>query len=85
VDVLFRSAARYAGKKAIGIIMTVMGDDGSRGMAVMKEAGSFNIAQDEKSCVVYGMPQEAVKRNAVDLILPLDQIARTMLMKITGR
>ncbi len=85
VDVLFRSAARYAGKNAIGIIMTGMGDDGSRGMAEMKEAGSFNIAQDEKSCVVYGMPQEAVKRNAVDLILPLDQIARTMLMKITGR
>ncbi len=85
VDVLFRSAARYAGKNAIGIIMTGMGDDGARGMLEMKEAGSYNIAQDEKSCVVYGMPQEAVKRDAVHQILPLEQIAKTMLVRISGR
>ncbi len=79
VDVLFRSAARYAGKNAVGIIMTGMGDDGARGMLEMKEAGAYNIAQDEQSCVVYGMPNEAVKRNAVDKILPLSGIAGHML------
>ena len=75
VDVLFRSTAQYAGSSAIGIIMTGMGDDGAKGMAEMKEAGAFTIAQDEKSCVVFGMPKEAIKLNAVDKILPLDQIA----------
>lgn len=75
VDVLFRSTAQAAGSNAVGIIMTGMGDDGARGMLEMKEAGAFTIAQDEKSCVVFGMPKEAIKRNAVDKILPLDQIA----------
>jgi len=75
VDVLFRSTAQYAGSNAIGIIMTGMGDDGARGMAEMKEAGALTIAQDEKSCVVFGMPKEAIKRDAVDKILPLDQIS----------
>jgi two-component system, chemotaxis family, protein-glutamate methylesterase/glutaminase len=75
VDVLFRSTAQYAGSNAIGIIMTGMGDDGAKGMAEMKEAGAFTIAQDEKSCVVFGMPKEAIKLNAVDKILPLDQIS----------
>lgn len=75
VDVLFRSAARYAGKNAVGIIMTGMGDDGAKGMLEMKEAGSYNIAQDEASCVVFGMPNEAIKLGGVDKILPLDQIA----------
>jgi two-component system chemotaxis response regulator CheB len=75
VDVLFRSTAQFAGSNAMGIIMTGMGDDGARGMLEMKEAGAYTIAQDEKSCVVFGMPKEAIKRNAVDKILPLDQIA----------
>ena len=75
VDVLFRSTAKYAGKNAIGIIMTGMGDDGARGLLEMKEAGAFTIAQDEKSCVVFGMPNEAIKLNATNKILPLDQIA----------
>jgi two-component system chemotaxis response regulator CheB len=75
VDVLFRSTAQYAGANAIGIIMTGMGDDGARGIAEMKEAGALTIAQDEKSCVVFGMPKEAIKRNAIDKILPLEQIA----------
>jgi two-component system, chemotaxis family, protein-glutamate methylesterase/glutaminase len=79
VDVLFRSAARYAGKNAIGVIMTGMGDDGARGMSEMKAAGAYNIAQDEKSCVVFGMPNEAIKRNAVDQIVPLEHIAAEML------
>ncbi len=75
VDVLFRSTARYAGKNAIGIIMTGMGGDGAKGLLEMKEAGAYTIAQDEKSCVVFGMPNEAIKLNAVHKILPLEQIA----------
>lgn len=75
VDVLFRSTARYAGKNAIGVIMTGMGDDGAKGLLEMKEAGAYTIAQDEKSCIVFGMPNEAIKLGAADKILPLDQIA----------
>ncbi|MFZ5563235.1 MAG: protein-glutamate methylesterase/protein-glutamine glutaminase [Thermodesulfobacteriota bacterium] len=75
VDVLFRSAARYAGANAIGVIMTGMGDDGARGMAEMHETGACTIAQDEASCVVYGMPGEAVKHGGVDRVLPLADIA----------
>ncbi len=79
VDVLFRSAARYAGSNALGIIMTGMGDDGAKGMLELKQAGAFTIAQDEKSSVVFGMPNEAIKLNAVDKILPLELIAPNML------
>jgi two-component system chemotaxis response regulator CheB len=75
VDVLFRSAARYAGKNAVGVIMTGMGDDGARGMLEMKEAGAVTIAQDEESCVVFGMPKEAIKLNGVSEVLPLEAIA----------
>lgn len=75
VDVLFNSAARYAGKNSIGIIMTGMGADGAKGLLNMKEAGAHTIAQDEKSCIVFGMPKEAIRLNAADKILPLDQIA----------
>jgi two-component system, chemotaxis family, protein-glutamate methylesterase/glutaminase len=62
VDVLFRSAARYAGQNAVGVILTGMGDDGARGMLEMKQAGAMTIAQDEATCVVFGMPKEAIKR-----------------------
>jgi len=79
VDVLFRSASRFVGKNAVGIIMTGMGDDGARGMKEMKEIGAYNIAQDEKSCVVFGMPNEAIKRGGVDLVVPLEQIAAAAL------
>ena len=79
VDVLFRSAARYAGKNAIGVIMTGMGDDGAKGMKEMHDAGAYNIAQDEATCIVYGMPCEAVKAGAVDKIVPLQNIAGEML------
>lgn len=75
VDVLFRSAARFAGANAVGIIMTGMGDDGATGMAEMKGAGAATIAQDEASCVVFGMPKEAIARGAVHRILPLDHLA----------
>jgi two-component system chemotaxis response regulator CheB len=75
VDVLFRSAARYGGRNVMGVIMTGMGDDGARGMLEMKQAGAFNIAQDEASCVVFGMPAEAIKTGAVDRVMPLSAIA----------
>jgi two-component system, chemotaxis family, protein-glutamate methylesterase/glutaminase len=81
VDVLFRSAARYAGRNALGVIMTGMGDDGARGMLEMKECGAYNIAQDEESCIVFGMPNEAIKRGAVDTVCPLDAIANMVLKK----
>jgi len=81
VDVLFRSAARYAGKNALGVIMTGMGDDGAKGMLELKQAGAYTFAQDESSCVVFGMPKEAIKLDAVDSILPLDEIADAILKK----
>jgi two-component system, chemotaxis family, protein-glutamate methylesterase/glutaminase len=79
VDVLFRSAARYAGKNAVAVIMTGMGDDGAKGMFELKEAGAFTIAQDEKTCIVFGMPHEAIKLGGIDKILPLENIAGTVL------
>jgi len=79
VDVLFRSAARYAGKNAVGVIMTGMGDDGAKGLLEMKEAGAHTIAQDEATSVVFGMPNEAIKLNAADKILPLESIAKAVI------
>ncbi len=76
VDVLFRSAARYSGKNTVGVIMTGMGDDGAKGMKEMKDAGAINIAQDEATSVVFGMPNEAIKSGGVDMIRPLEAIAR---------
>jgi two-component system, chemotaxis family, protein-glutamate methylesterase/glutaminase len=75
VDVLFRSVAKFAGANALGIIMTGMGDDGARGLKEMHDAGARTIAQDEASCVVFGMPKEAIKLGAVDQVMALDQIA----------
>ncbi|MBK5967155.1 chemotaxis response regulator protein-glutamate methylesterase [Thiocystis minor] len=74
VDVLFRSTAQSAGPNAVGIIMTGMGDDGARGMLEMHEAGAFTVAQDELTCIVYGMPKEAVKLGAVDAVVGLPRI-----------
>lgn len=79
VDVLFRSIAQSAGPNAMGIMLTGMGADGAQGMLEMKQAGAFTVAQDEKTSVVWGMPGAAVKLNAVDKILPLDQVAREIL------
>jgi len=81
VDVLFRSAAYCAGSNAVGVIMTGMGDDGARGMGELKETGAFNIAQDENSSVVYGMPKEALKYAPDAIVLPLDKIAPYILSK----
>jgi len=78
VDVLFRSVARCAGANALGIIMTGMGDDGAAGLLEMRNAGARTIAQDEESCVVFGMPKEAIKRGGVERTLPLGALAREM-------
>lgn len=75
VDVLFKSTARYAGANAIGVILTGMGADGAEGLLEMKKAGAGTIAQDEKTCVVFGMPKEAIKLGAADKVMPLEQIA----------
>ena len=74
VDVLFHSVARHAGPNAIGVILTGMGRDGAKGMKAMHDAGAINIAQDESSCVVFGMPREAIALGAVDHVLPLKNI-----------
>jgi two-component system chemotaxis response regulator CheB len=82
VDVLFRSTARYAGSNAVGLIMTGMGDDGARGMLEMKQAGACNFAQNEETCIVFGMPNEAIKHGAVDKVLPLEECAKAVLKAV---
>lgn len=84
VDVLFRSVAQSAGRNALGIIMTGMGDDGARGLKELHGAGARTLAQDEETCVVYGMPKEAVKLGAVDRILPLGDIHAEILRALQG-
>jgi two-component system chemotaxis response regulator CheB len=79
--VLFRSAAQAAGAGAIGVLMTGMGDDGARGLLEMKEAGAATLAQDEASCVVFGMPREAIARGAVDEVVPLDRLPAAILKR----
>ena len=79
VDVLFRSAAECGRADVLGILLTGMGDDGARGMKVLHDGGARTIAQNEETCVVFGMPMEAIKLQAVDEILPLDQVARAIL------
>jgi two-component system chemotaxis response regulator CheB len=75
VDVFFRSTARYTGKNATHIIMTGMGDDGAKGLLAMKQTGAKTIAHDEESCVVFGMPQVAIKMGAVNEIIPVSELA----------
>jgi len=84
VDVLFSSCARSMGKNALGVLLTGMGADGARGMLEMKQAAAFNIAQDESTSVVFGMPREAILLNAVDQVLPLDQIPGALLQRLAG-
>lgn len=79
VDVMFASVARYDGANAVGVILTGMGGDGAKAMLEMKQAGASTIAQDEASCVVFGMPKEAIKLGGVDKVLPLSDIAAAML------
>ncbi|MCD1646497.1 protein-glutamate methylesterase/protein-glutamine glutaminase [Marinobacter adhaerens] len=85
VDVLFRSVAKAAGQNSTGIIMTGMGDDGARGMKIMKECGAVTVAQDEASCVVFGMPKEAIKLGAVDIVTPLKQIPELVMRRTPGK
>ncbi|HEY0971595.1 MAG TPA: chemotaxis protein CheB, partial [Gemmatimonadales bacterium] len=75
VDVLFQSVARAAGPNAVGVILTGMGADGAKGLLAMREAGAPTFAQDEASCVVFGMPKEAIKLGAAQTVLPLDEMA----------
>jgi two-component system chemotaxis response regulator CheB len=82
VEVLFHSAAKVVGPNAIGIMLTGMGADGAKAMKVMKDAGSYNYVQDEASCVVFGMPREAINAGAADEVLPLSQIAGKMLERL---
>jgi two-component system chemotaxis response regulator CheB len=82
VDVLFRSVARCAGSNSIGVIMTGMGDDGAEGLEEMHNAGAATIAQNEASCVVFGMPKEAIARGAVDTIAPLPMLSSIILRKV---
>ena len=84
VDVLFRSVAKCAGANALGVIMTGMGDDGAAGLLEMRNAGARTVAQDEASCVVYGMPKEAVKRGGVEKSIPLGAIAREIMAQSSG-
>jgi two-component system chemotaxis response regulator CheB len=79
VDVLFRSAARAAGRDAVGVILTGMGSDGADGMAELEAAGAHTIAQDEATSVVFGMPREAIARGCVHEVLPLERIADAVL------
>jgi two-component system chemotaxis response regulator CheB len=85
VDVLFRSVAKHAGANALGIIMTGMGDDGAAGLLEMRKAGARTVAQDEDSCVVYGMPREAVRRGGVEKSVPLKAIDREILQQLAAR
>ncbi|MBA4397956.1 MAG: chemotaxis response regulator protein-glutamate methylesterase, partial [Syntrophus sp. (in: bacteria)] len=82
VDILFKSTAKYAGANAIGVILTGMGADGAQGLLEMKNAGADTIAQDENSCVVFGMPKEAIKMGAADKVLPLDRIPMEMMRMV---
>ncbi len=85
VEVLFDSVAKYAGRNAIGVMLTGMGNDGATGMLHMKEAGSYNIAQDEQSCVVFGMPKEAIKAGGVDKIMSLEDIPNELVLQLNKK
>ena len=78
MEVLFRSAAQAAGPAAAGVIMTGMGDDGAGGLLEMREAGALTIAQNEATCIVFGMPREAIRRGAARYVVPLESIAHTI-------
>jgi len=82
VDILFKSTAKYAGPNSIGVILTGMGADGAEGLLEMKQAGAKTIAQDEKTCVVFGMPKEAIKLGAADRVVPLGQVAQEILRAV---
>ena len=81
--VLFESAARVVGRNALGVMLTGMGADGARAMRAMRDAGAYNLCQDEATCVVFGMPKEAIKLGGVDKVLPLHDIAGAILAHVS--
>ncbi|HTP27222.1 MAG TPA: chemotaxis protein CheB, partial [Anaeromyxobacteraceae bacterium] len=85
VDVMFRSVAQVAGRNAVGVILTGMGGDGAKGLLEMKEAGARTLAQDEASCVVFGMPKVAIDLGAVDKVVPLDAMAVEILNAVEAQ
>jgi two-component system chemotaxis response regulator CheB len=85
VEVLFKSAATVVGIYAFGVMLTGMGDDGAKAMREMRDAGSYNFVQDEKSCVVFGMPREAIAREAADEVLPLSDIPDALIRRVCLR
>jgi two-component system chemotaxis response regulator CheB len=85
VDVLFRSAANVVGKHCIGVILTGMGRDGANGMLELRQAGAYNLAQDQASCVVFGMPREAIANGSTHEVLPLDAIAHRLMALASQR
>jgi two-component system chemotaxis response regulator CheB len=82
VEVLFRSVAQNAGKNVVGVMLTGMGKDGAVAMLEMRQAGAYNFAQDEATCVVFGMPREAIAVGAVDEIVPIQEMAQKVLQRI---
>ena len=84
VDVLFRSAARHAGGDAVGVILTGMGQDGAEGLLELREHGGYTVAQSRESCVVFGMPKEAIARGAVDEVLAVEAIPRAVLARLAA-
>lgn len=82
VDVLFQSVAASAGKNAVGVILTGMGADGAKGLLSMKESGAYTLAQNEESCVVFGMPKEAIKMGAADKIVGLADVSRSIIQAL---
>ncbi|MEK9497821.1 chemotaxis response regulator protein-glutamate methylesterase [Photorhabdus sp. P32] len=84
VDVLFRSVAKFAGRNAVGVLLTGMGSDGAAGLLEMKQAGAYTLAQDEASCVVFGMPRAAIQMGAVDEVMDILKISKRMLAKISS-
>lgn len=84
VDVLFQSVAQYAGGNSVGVILTGMGGDGARGLLAMKQAGAYTVAQDERTCVVFGMPKEAIKLGGVEKILPLADIPAAIVARVSS-
>ena len=85
VDVLFQSVAKNAGRNAVGAILTGMGADGAKGLKAMRASGAHTLAQDESTCVVFGMPKEAIKLDAADEILPLPKISTAIISSLNGR
>jgi len=85
VDVLFHSVAKHAGENAVGVLLTGMGADGAKGLSAMHESGAYTLVQDEETCVVFGMPKEAIRLNAADEIVPLPNVSKAIIDALTDK